>query len=61
MIPEFKSLLVTALTFSTLRYFDEEKLELNWAHGVMKPLADTEEGMEVKSLETQIQQMVKQA
>jgi tetratricopeptide (TPR) repeat protein len=28
IIQEYKSLLVTALTFSTLRYFDEKKLEL---------------------------------
>lgn len=29
VIPEFKSLLITALTFSILRYFDEAKLELH--------------------------------
>jgi tetratricopeptide (TPR) repeat protein len=29
VIPEFKSLLITALTFSTLRYFDERKMELH--------------------------------
>jgi tetratricopeptide (TPR) repeat protein len=28
IIPEFKSLVITALTFSILRYFDEEKLDL---------------------------------
>jgi tetratricopeptide (TPR) repeat protein len=29
VIPEYKSLLINALTFSVLRYFDEEKLELH--------------------------------
>jgi tetratricopeptide (TPR) repeat protein len=29
VIPEFKSILITALTFSLLRYFDEAKLELH--------------------------------
>jgi tetratricopeptide (TPR) repeat protein len=29
VIPEYKSLLITALTFSVLRYFDEEKMELH--------------------------------
>jgi tetratricopeptide (TPR) repeat protein len=29
VIPEFKSLLITALTFSVLRYFDEAKLEFH--------------------------------
>jgi hypothetical protein len=40
---------------------DDVILDLIWSGGVLKPLASAEEGLAVRSLETQIMQMVKQA
>lgn len=40
---------------------DDVRLELIWANGVLKPLAEADQGLAVKSIETQILQMVKQA